>query len=592
MGKLFLNKLANPFLLIFVLLLQLLFPATAEEASPKFRQLTIEDGLSQSAIYALTQDSQGFVWIGTKDGLNKYDGYRFTIYKHNPFDSTTISNNYVTAIYEDSTGNIWVGTLGGGLNHLNRRTNQFRRYHFSAPDAVNQDRNHVTDIAEDRWGNVWVATRDGLFCLHSGVQNPGGTELSFYHHNPVDSTSISDNFLESLRITKDGKLWIGTANGLNLLDLTSPVNSGKFIHYYLYRGLSQARSDNHIFCILQSADNNLWLGSVSGIYRLDPRTGHFQLFPHRYQEFRRGWGNVYDIIEANDGKLWLTTPSELMIFDPDAHKYNYYRHDPLNPASINSNRLTVLIRDQSDVLWVATNGFGINIHDPKANRFQTFRRPKNDSSRIDRFSVTAVMEDSRGDIWIGADVLYRWNRSANALKSYETSSETPEAFGNTWIHSMMEDHLGNVWVTSYEGLFQYRPSDGHIRHFKTDSTRREGVPEKDVYGILEDRDQKIWFATEHFFSRFDPLTGEFQHHRYRQKPSKRSLSGIHQDRQGMFWLGTDIGLARFDPETAQFKYFRNDPAQPNSISNDVVRSICEDPTTPTGFSGSAPPAAD
>ncbi len=545
-----------------------------------FDKLSLEDGLSQGAIYALMQDRRGFIWIGTKDGLNKYDGYRFTIFKHDPFDSTSISNNYITAIFEDAQNNIWVGTLAGGLNRLDRRTNRFRRYHFPAADSATQNRNHVIAIAEDRWKNMWIATRDGLLCLSAEARTSGTPQFRVFQHNPGDSTSINHDFIQSLRLTNDGNLWIGTSEGLNMLDLSTPAITGKFRRYIFDRAPPRPDSDNHVFSILQSADQNLWLGTVSGIYRLDPRTGQYQLFPHRYQNFRRGWGNVYDIIEAADGKLWMTTPDELMIFDPADQNYRYYRHDPLNPASINSNGLTVLIRDQSDVIWVATNGYGINIHDPKANRFQTYRRPQNYPSRITRFSITAVLEDSRGDIWLGADVLYRWNRAADTLISYETDSRHPENFGNTGVHSMIEDHRGNLWVSCYEGLYRYRPKDGQVHHFKTDPGMRTSVLEKGVYGILEDRDHKIWFATEYYFSRFDPLSGEFQHHRYRRQIPKRSLSGIYQDRQGMFWLGTDIGLARFDPASGRFKYYRNDPAQPASISSNVVRTICEDPLNP------------
>ncbi len=491
-----------------------------------FDKLTLKDGLSQGAIYALMQDRTGFIWIGTKDGLNKYDGYRFTIYKHNPFDSTSISNNYITALFEDAQNDIWVGTLNGGLNRLNRRTNRFRRYQFPAADSATQNRNHVIAIAEDRWKNMWIATRDGLLCLPADARTSRTPRFRVYQHNPGDSTSINHNFIQSMRLANDGNLWIGTSEGLNMLDLSTPAISGKFRRYIFDHGPPRPDSDNHVFSIFQSADQNLWLGTVSGIYRLDIRTGHYHLFPHHYRNFRRGWGNVYDIVEAADGKLWMTTPDELMIFDPADRTYRYYRHDPFNPASINSNGLTVLIRDQSDVIWVATNGYGLNIHDPKANRFQTYRRPQNYPSRITRFSITSVLEDSRGDIWIGTDVLYRWNRAADTLISYEGDSQHPENFGNTGVHAMIEDHRGNLWVACYEGLYRYRLEDGQVRHFKTDPGRRTSALEKGVYTVLEDRDQKIWFATAYFFIRFDPLTGEFNHYRYRKQLPKRSLSGI------------------------------------------------------------------
>lgn len=548
-----------------------------------FRHLTIEDGLSQSAVQAIYQDRMGFVWIGTKDGLNKYDGYRFTIYQHDPFDSTTISNNYITRIFEDSRGYLWVGTREGGLNCLNRDTEHFQRFLHDPKNPRSLSSNRITTITEDGSGALWIGTRNGLNRLAATEITRAKPAFRVFRNEPQNPNSLSHSAVEALLIDRSDQLWIGTADGLNRLNLKNQyLPSPSFLRYYSQTRTPGGLMDDHVYSLYQSSGGDFWVGTSSGLNRLSTATNTFTGFPHHFHSYRKGWGEVWDIEETADGELWLATPDELMIFDPRNGGYRSYRNDPLNSASLNSNFLTCVMRDRSGVLWLGTNGYGLNLHDPKAKRFHTFRRPKDFPSRISGFSVRAMLEDRRGNLWISADVLYRWNRTTGKLKSFETDSKHPADFGNTGVWSMLQDDEGFIWTASFEGVYRYNPRTGNYRFFKKANDPQQGLREKVALNVFSDRDGYIWIGTENYFSRYNAATDRFRHYRYRRKPATRepSLSDVCQDVKGIFWLATDDGLVRFDPLTEKFRYFRNDPTNPHSLSHNVVLSLLDDPREP------------
>jgi len=550
--------------------------AAAQDLSPRFRHLTIDDGLSQSAVYALLQDRQGFVWIGTMDGLNQYDGYDFTIYKNVPSDSNSLSNNYITALFEDSRGYLWVGTLAGGLNRLDRISGHFRHYRHSsdAPNSISDD--HVTAIAEDSSGALWIGTSLGLNRLTVSEAESPQPRFNRYFHEPLNSQSLSHDSIESLLIDARGRLWVGTASGLDRSTSLSGGASPLFQRFVLEEKSDVPGGDSGVPSLYPSRDGSIWAGSASGLTRLHAETGAMQAFPHHYSKYRRGWGKVLDIEEDKNGRLWLTTPAELMIFDPVRQQYQSIRREKMNPHSLSSNQLTRLLRDHSGVLWIGSNGYGLNLYDPKADRFFTYQRPINFPSRINRFSITSVMQDREGMVWISADVLYRWNRTTGELKSFETSSDQPKDFGNTGSWSMLQDEQGFIWLAGFEGVYRYDPHSGTHRHF----AKGAGLKEKLAFRVYLDKGNRIWVATKNYFSRYDRETDRFHHYSYRENPPSRfaPITDIYQDEAGIFWLATDDGLARLDARTGIPRHFRNDPQDVNSLSNNVVLCITPDPT--------------
>ena len=547
-----------------------------------FKHLSGDDGLSQNFISCILQDQKGFMWFGTKDGLNRYDGYSFVVYQHDPFDTTTISDNFITALFEDSRGNIWVGTLNGGLNCFERSTETFHhiRYNFNSSTTYNSQ--EISSISEDSLKNIWIATRgDGVFKLSLDRKNSFEFKYNQFSSQSNKANRLSSNIVSTLYFDSKGVLWLGTLNGLDKFDI---INK-RFTHYQLQLKNPKAPAnyfDKTVYSIHESSNGKLWLGTLSGLVEFDKHSGAYKLFPHHYDVYRYGWGNIIKIVEDASGKMWLATSGELMRFDPRTSSYDYFRNDFLNPRSISYNSISSLYIDKTGVLWVGTAGMGIDLYDPKVNRFSTFFK-KSNLSRITGFSVRCVLEESEDIVWISTDVLFRWNRKTGEIESYETNSNRPDDFGNTGAWSMIKSHDGKIWAATNEGVYSYDLLSNKIRQYKFNTSDKFGLPQKEAYAVFEDHQNNLWVATENFFCKLvDIDKGTFQNYRYMETLpyNQRTRPVIYQDAKDNFWIGTRSGLLFFDLQKKSFYTYKSDPKKPNSLNNNIINSICPDPLIP------------
>ncbi|MFN3873176.1 MAG: two-component regulator propeller domain-containing protein [Ignavibacterium sp.] len=565
--------------LIFLFLTRLTF---TQSNTIKFKHIGSDEGLSQNFISCILQDKKGFMWFGTKDGLNRYDGYSFVVYQHDSFDSTSISSSYITTLLEDSRGFIWVGTLNGGLNCFDRKTETFTHINYSSDLLKNFADFEIKSIAEDKDGSIWIAIR-GFGLVRLVVKNQSPLEVS---EQPVILKSDNKNtpyfnIITCIKFDSKNILWIGTENGLIKYN---PVDNN-LIRYEVKTKNSKAPAslyDKNVGAIYESTNGNFWLGTLSGLVKFDRTNGSYRLYPHQYEIFRYGWGRIIDIAEDPSGKLWLASSADLMSFDPKTSSYSYYKNNPLDPNSLSYSSISSIFIDRTGILWVGTSGMGINFYDSKAERFSTLTRNIPPKSRISGFSIRAILEENNEIVWVSSEVVTRWNRKTGEIKSYETSSNNLDAFGNTGAWSMVKSFDGKIWTATTEGVYRYDPETSIAKQYKYNPNDSLSLPQKEVYSVFEDKDKNIWITTENYFCKLvDIQKGIFQKFIYQNSPPANELARtiIVQDHSGVIWLGTKDGLLKFDEDKGSFHRFKNDPLNAQTLSNNLIKSLCVDPNS-------------
>ena len=593
---------------VFLLTFCLRSPLYAQTAELKFDRISGELGLSQNLITCLMQDRQGFLWVGTKDGLNRFDGYQFTVYQHDAYDSTSLSHNFVTTLLEDREGRLWVSTRNG-LNLFDRDREVFHR---SLPDSANPNsvshafvRRIVENSRESRGGEIWVATGGGLnkIVLPAGARSFAEASYTHFRRDPNNPNGPgSDNFSQ-LAVDGQGVVWAATRRDIYKLapldggyaDPAGLVQSTGQNAYQVsrfdidppdpeWKKLLEDESNLDLYLLYPSRDGGIWIWAGAGLIRRESETGelrYFNLLHERPPDFS------WTLYEDRAGVVWIGFEGGLGRFDPGTDHYAFYGHESGSPHSLPQSGVNAILEDAGGVLWLGSNGNGLFRHDPKAERFAQYFTPpdaagKGKISLWRGNSLRAICETSDGALWLGtADrKFFRLDRTTGAI------SQPPPAEWRV-VYSMLQDKSGALWIGSSMGLFRMEWQDGasgQIDYFEPEPEDPKGVGTDWVYKVFEDRDGEIWIATHEKFSRLDRKTGKFVSYRYvAPDPGAEQESAftfIHQDRGGAFWLGTADGLLRFDHRTGSFKRCRNDPQDRASLSHNVVRTICEDPLEP------------
>ncbi len=497
-------------------------PSTLPAPPLTFDHLNADDGLAGRFVGAILQDAQGFMWFGTADALNRYDGYEFKIYKHDPEDAGSLSNTIAMALYEDRRGDVWIGT-DHGLNKFDRKTGAFVRY---MPDP----------------------------------ENPGG--------------SISPHRIRSILEDSRGVLWIGTeGGGLSRLDR----ESGVFTHFQHDPGDVNTLSNNRVWAVFEDSREALWVGTVDGLNRFNRESGTFKRYrnqpdtPHSL-----GQNFVMAVHEDRQGFLWIGTNGGLNRFHYADETFTRFRHDEKNPRSLGGDIIRFIHEDRAGRLWIGADGGGLNLFNRENGSFTRFIATPGNPDGVSDSSFVSCHEDRAGALWFGtlSNGIDKLDPRGKKFPHYRHHPNDPHGLGSNVLNGIFEDSRGVLWFgTTGAGLDRLDPDTGSFTHYRPDPDDPRSLSHHSVVSIHEDSRDMLWIGTwGGGLNRLDRETQTFTRFQHdASNPGSIShdvVTRMAEDGSGALWVGTwGGGVNKLDRSTETFTRYLTDENDPNSVSD-------------------------
>ncbi|MBL7046636.1 MAG: PAS domain S-box protein [Candidatus Marinimicrobia bacterium] len=546
----------------------------ARQNDIKFEHIFIDQGLSQNTVVCIDQDNQGFMWFGTQDGLNKYDGYNFTIYKYNPENPNSLSNNYIRTIYKDQMGTLWIGTRAGGLNRFDPVKESFTRFTHQINDPHSLSNNDVRAIFEDRTGTLWIGTYGGGLDKY----NPREENFTRYTHDEDNPNSLVNDYVRFIYEDKSGILWLGTRGGLSKFN----PSKDSFINYIHQENDPNSLSHNGVWAIHEDRAGLLWIGTSNGLNKFDPSEEIFSHYFYQINTPNSLSSNYIRSILAYRDELWLGTSNGLNKFTLPEENITQYTHQEANSNSLSNNVILSLFEDQTGLVWAGTLSGGINKFDPAKEGFIHYKHQLDDPQSLSQNEVLSICEDRTGILWIGTRFggLNRFDPVGGSFTHYTHHADNPNSLSHNGVWSIYEDKKGTLWLGTERGLNKFDPVNEIFTHYTHQTNNVNSLSQNVVLAIAEDQTGTLWIGTRGGLNKFDPVQERFTHYTKQEgKPnslSHNNVKTIYIDKNGILWLGTRGGLNKFDPNKEHFTHYIYQENNSNSLSTDVVLSIYED----------------
>ncbi|HVV53849.1 MAG TPA: two-component regulator propeller domain-containing protein [Mucilaginibacter sp.] len=550
------------------------FYGFSQHQSLKFEHFGTREGLSQINVNCIIQDSRGFMWIGSRNGLNRYDGYKFITYRYDPLDDSSLSNNMITDLAEDKEGNIWIATQNG-LDKYERNTGTFTRYMHDDHNVNSLSNNIINRIRFDKDGSLWIGTQNGGLD-HFDIQK----KIFIHHiHSPGDPNSIGDNDVRTVFIDSEGNVWAGTSSaGLNLYDR----QNNTFKKFLYTDPVSHVVSCDNVICLIENNRNSLWIGTQEdGLYLFDKKKRSFQRFVHDDKLPNSLSSNtIYSLNKDESGNLWIGTENGgLSILDSATQKFSVYQHDEVDNNSILGNSIYSICRDRLGNMWLGAFSGGVNLFKKTTTSFSLYRHNSLPTSLSNDFVLT-FYEDADKNIWVGTDGggLNKFDPANGTFEHYEHKDGNKKTISGNYVLIVNQDYAGNLWLGTWgNGITVMNPKTNTYTFYDKDS----GLSGNNVYNIIHTRDKKTWISVfGEGLECYDPATKKFRNYTLDVNDhttiSSNYIYALFEDHKGNLWIGTsDAGLDLMNRKTNTFTHFKHDEKK-NSISNNGVTDIFED----------------
>ncbi len=569
----------------------------------KFERLGLDEGLSQSSIYAIAQDHTGFLWLATQDGVNRYDGYTFRTFRNIPDDSLSLALNWINDIYIAPSGRVWVVTRSA-VNLFNPIKETFAPFYcIPATTKTHQTGITISCCLEDATGTLWVGTSSGLakVTLEKGSFTRGSVE--FLGVSEAARHGFSGTSVTSLRQDSTSRLWIGTPQGLFVLE-----RGAERFRAVSLPGNGQSVQSVSALCVVKTA---LWVATNEGLVRCElsssPRFDNSSVqYFHPEKAFPvslRAHNAVLDIKPDSHGNLWLQMAAGLVLFNPQTASAQAFLNDPNDATSLRSNIISALAEDMNGRMWIATFG-GLNLYNPLQKRLAAYQHSPADPKSLGHNLLRSLYQDRNGTMWVGTDNgLNSWNPARYKFTSYKsepTAAAIAGSLSNSSVRSFLPDKRhgvwnGNLWISTDNGLNYFDP---HTQHWKNFSAR-EGLTNPEIRAQAQTPDGTLWLGTNGGgLVRFDGK--HFTQIAYNPDDSTSIASNrvrwLVVDSTGGLWAGlfltqgvrgTTGGLSyRPSPSSSDaqtgWKRFQTNPNDTSSLMSNEVRCIYIDPADTSG----------
>lgn len=540
-----------------------------------FRTFATAEGLSQPTARAMVQDQSGFIWIGTQDGLDRFDGHQFRIFKSDRDDPWSLSQNHIWALAMAGDGRLWVGTQAGGLNRYDPTLDRFEIFRNEPGKPGTLASNHVTALLMDRGGRLWVANSAGQMqwfdeATQTLVGTPAGVQPAL-------------RMVRTMLETTDGAVWLGARDGLWRVE-----SDGE--------GLREIRDEREVsldvYALAQTTDGDVWVGTGErGLYQFDIR-GRLK---HRFVEDDEGAASLPDnavraLLAEADGSLWIAgNRNGLAWLDPVRGQFERYAHDPVNESSVAANRLWSLLRTRSGELLVGSWTKGFSVHHPRTEVFASIVSVPGNPRTLPSPQAMTVWGDGDGTLWVGVlegGGLIHLDPERGVIARYTHDADKPDSLSHDFVQFITRTRDGSLWVATIGGgLNRMRPGRSGFEHYRHDPNNPASIADDAVYHLYEDSAGTLWVGTAN--RGLDELCAgctKFVHHAYdlTRRDSDSSIGGdavsaITQTQDGSLWLALRSGgLDRYNRASDRFEHFRADRSNPDSISSDAVTTLSVD----------------
>ncbi len=535
--------------------------------------------MSHNNIYAITQDNQGFMWIGSQNGLDKYDGYKFLSYFHDPQDSSSLISANFGKLFTDSKGRIWIGTYTGGLSLYIPSNNEIHHFVSDANDKKGISNDLIRCIAEDKQGNIWIGTANGL---NKFIEKD--KTFKKYYSDDNDEFSLNTKGVADIAFDNKGNMWVATNKALHRFNLKTE----KFYKYLVDKNDENSINSIQIKSLFIDKDDNVWIGTRNaGLNVYNQKTDKFTRYRNDPTNPKSiGDNRIQCIFQDSYGTMWIGTyKNGLSIFNTETKDFSHIRNSTENYKSLSSNTIEAIFEDDAANLWVGTRGGGINIFDLKPQKFYNIEKTRQNNT-LPNPIVQAFYPENDSIIWIGTKGgLARLNTKNNKPK-YFFSNNDENSISNDRIRVIIGDNDNNIWVGTYRGgLNKISKKNGNYEftHFKADKNSINSITGNQINSLLIDKSDNLWIGSN---GGVDKLTTDYNGNSYfenfiysetdKNTISNRYVLYIYEDKDFNIWVCTSGGLDKYMPETNTFKRYANKTSGKNDIDANAFTNIFQD----------------